>query len=293
MTGLVAVAIAVVGIAIIKATPLAYASLGGVVSENSGVINIGLEGMMAIGAFSAVFASYATHDVAAAVGAAVIAGGIAGLVLAYFAITLRADQIVVGMGINVLGISGAAYLLTVIYGQPGASPEVASLETLPAIARYAPIVLVALLAILIHLVLYHTSTGLRLRAVGEEPGAATAAGIDVIRVRYAATIIGGVLAALGGAYLSVGELDLYSDGMVAGRGFIALAAVIFGRWTPFGAIGACVFFGFFSSLQILLQRQGVPAEVFQAIPYLAAIVALAGAVGRSRAPAADGKPFEP
>ena len=292
MTGLIAIALAVIGIAIVKATPLAYASLGGVVSENSGVINIGLEGMMAIGAFSAVLASYATHDVAAGVGAAAIAGAIAGLTLAYFAVTLRADQIVVGMGINVLGISGAAYLLTVAYGQPGASPEVASFETLPAIARFSPVILVALLAIVIHVVLYRTRTGLRLRAVGEEPWAAAAAGIHVIRVRYVATVIGGVLAALGGAYLSVGELDLYSDGMVAGRGFIALAAVIFGRWTPLGAIGACIFFGFFSSLQILLQRQGVPAEVFQAIPYLAAIVALAGAVGRGRAPAADGKPFE-
>src|SRR5579863_1826246 len=136
MTGLIAIALAVIGIAIVKATPLAYASLGGVVSENSGVINIGLEGMMAIGAFSAVLASYATHDVAAGVGAAAIAGAIAGLTLAYFAVTLRADQIVVGMGINVLGISGAAYLLTVAYGQPGASPEVASFETLPAIARF-------------------------------------------------------------------------------------------------------------------------------------------------------------
>jgi general nucleoside transport system permease protein len=292
MSAAIAIALAVLGIAVVKATPLAYASLGGVISENSGVINIGLEGMMAIGAFTAVMASYASHDVIVAVAAAAGAGAVAGLVLAYFAVTLRADQIVVGMGINVLGIAAAAYLLTVVFGQPGASPEVVNFGSLPVPARYAPIFFVALLAIGAHVFLYRTKIGMHLRAVGEEPRAAATAGIDVAVHRYAATIAGGVLAALGGAYLSVGELDLYSDGMVAGRGFIALAAVIFGKWTPFGAVGACLFFGFFSSLQIVLQQQGVPAEIFQVIPYAAAIVALAGAVGRGRAPAADGKPYE-
>src|SRR5580658_132502 len=128
MTAAIAIAIAVAGIAVIKATPIAYASLGGVVSENAGVVNIGLEGMMAAGAFAAVAASYATHDVALAVAGAAAVGGLLGLLLAYFAVTLRADQIVVGMGINVLGIAAAAYLLTVVFGQPGASPEVASLS---------------------------------------------------------------------------------------------------------------------------------------------------------------------
>jgi general nucleoside transport system permease protein len=292
MDSSVGIAIAVIGIAVVKATPLVYASLGGVVSENSGVVNIGLEGMMAGGAFAAVVASSATHDVYLAVAAAAVCGALLGLLLAYFAVTLRADQIVVGMGINVLGIAAAAYLLTVVFGQPGASPEVSSFSTLPAMARYAPIVCAFALAIVIHGVLYRTRAGLHMRAVGEEPRAAATAGIDVIRVRYAATIAGGVLAALGGAYLSIGELDLYSDGMVAGRGFIALAAVIFGKWTPFGAVGACLFFGFFSSLQIALQQQAIPAEAFQIIPYALAIIALAGAVGRSRAPAADGVPYE-
>jgi ABC-type uncharacterized transport system permease subunit len=292
MNAALAIALAVVGIAVVKATPLAYAALGGVVSENAGVVNIGLEGMMAIGAFAAVTATYFTHDVAAGVAASAAVGAVAGLVLAYFAVTLRADQIVVGMGINVLGIAAAAYLLTVVFGQPGASPEVASFGTLPVLARYAPIWFVVLAAVAIHVFLYSTKTGVHLRAVGEEPRAAATAGIDVARYRYAATIAGGVLAALGGAYLSIGELDLYSDGMVAGRGFIALAAVIFGKWTPYGAVGACVFFGFFSSLQILLQQQGIPPELFQIVPYAMAIVALAGVVGRARAPAADGKPYE-
>lgn len=292
MSAALALALAILGIAVVKATPLAYAALGGVISENSGVINIGLEGMMAIGAISAVLATYATHDVAAGVGAAAGAGALAGLVLAYFAVTLRADQIVVGMGINVLGLATAAYLLTVVFGQPGASPEVASFGSLPVALRYAPIWFVAVAAIVAHVFLYFTRPGVHLRAVGEEPRAAATAGIDVFQIRYAATIAGGVLAALGGAYLSIGELDLYSDGMTAGRGFIALAAVIFGKWTPFGAVGACLFFGFFSSLQIVLQQQGVPAEIFQIIPYAMAIIALAGVVGRARAPAADGKPYE-
>ncbi len=293
MSGALALALTVAAIAAIKATPLAYAALGGVLSENAGVVNIGLEGMMAIGAFTAVAGSYYTHDVVAGIAIAVVAGAAAGLALAYFAVTLRADQIVVGMGINVLGIASAAYLLSVLFGQPGASPEVASLGTAPAIVRYAPIALILAGAFAIHIFLYRTVRGVHLRAVGEEPRAAATAGIDVARVRYLATIGGGVLAALGGAYLSVGELDLYSDGMIAGRGFIALAAVIFGRWTPFGALGACLFFGFFSSLQIALQQQGLPAELFEAVPYVMAIVALAGVVGRARAPAADGKPYDP
>jgi ABC-type uncharacterized transport system permease subunit len=292
MSGAVAIALAVAGIAVVKATPITYAALGGVISENAGVVNIGLEGMMAGGAFVAVMASYQTHDVLAAVAAAALVGGLLGLLLAYFAVTLRADQIVVGMAINVLGIAAAAYLLTIIFGQPGASPEVTSFSSLPPAQRYAPIWFVMAMTIAIHALLYRSKTGRHLRAVGEEPRAAATAGIDVIRYRYAATIAGGVLAALGGAYLSIGELDLYSDGMVAGRGFIALAAVIFGKWTPFGAAGACLFFGFFSSLQIWLQQSGVPAEVFQIVPYALAIIALAGAIGRSRAPAADGIPYE-
>jgi len=295
VSAFVAVALAVAAIAVVKATPLAYAALGGVVSENAGVVNIGLEGMMAGGAFAAVCASNATHDVFVAALVAALVGGALGLLLAYFAVTLRADQIVVGMGINILGIAAAAYLLTVVFGQPGASPEVPSFSALPqseAALRYAPIALLAVLIAVVHLTLYRTKAGVHLRAVGEEPRAAATAGIDVLRVRYAATIAGGVLAGLGGAYLSIGELDLYSDGMVAGRGFIALAAVIFGRWTPLGAAGACLFFGFFSSLQIVLQSSRVPAEAFQVVPYVLAIIALAGAIGRSRAPAADGIPYE-
>jgi simple sugar transport system permease protein len=296
---------AVLAIALVKATPLVYAGLGGMISENAGVVNIALEGTMAAGAFSAVVASYYLHSLALAVLAALLVGALLGLVLAYLAVTQRADQIIVGMAINVLAIGGAAFMLALVFGQPGASPEVRSFGSLGAVStgglaefvlrpqRYALFWLAVALVPLFHIFLYRTRSGLHLRAVGESPHAALTAGINVIGYRYAATILGGALAALGGAFLSIGEVDLYSDGMVAGRGFIALAAVIFGRWTPVGTAGACLFFGFFSSLQIALQRANVPAQLFEMLPYVLTIIAIAGFIGRSRAPAADGVPFAP
>jgi len=295
------VIVAVLAITVIKATPLLYAGLGGVISENAGVINIGLEGMMAAGAFSAVAASFFWHSVALAVICAVISGALLGILLAYLAISARADQIIVGMAINVLGIGGAAFLLALVFGQPGASPEVRSFADVAAgasglvadLERYALVWLGIVLVVAMQIFLYRTKPGVHLRAVGEAPHASLAAGIDVVKYRYAATIAGGALAALGGAYLSIGEVDLYSDGMVAGRGFIALAAVIFGRWNPLGTAGACLFFGFFSSLQIALQRANVPAALLEMLPYLLTIVAIAGFIGRARPPAADGVPFTP
>ncbi len=297
----VSIVIAVLLIAVVKATPLVYAGLGGVLSENAGVINIGLEGMMAAGAFGAVTASYYWHSIALAVLAALVIGALLGCVLAFLAINARADQIIVGMAINVLGIGAAAFLLSLIFGQPGASPEVPSFADvgsgagvfLAHLERYALVWIAIALVIAMQVFLYRTKAGVHLRAVGEAPHAALAAGIDVVRYRYAATITGGALAALGGAYLSIGEVDLYSDGMVAGRGFIALAAVIFGRWTPLGTAGACLFFGFFSSLQIALQRASVPAALLETLPYLLTIIAIAGFIGRARPPAADGVPFVP
>jgi general nucleoside transport system permease protein len=305
MTGLPALIAAILAITLIKATPLLFAALGGVISENSGIVNIALEGMMAAGAFAAVLGSFYFHSLLLAVLVAMLTGAAFGLLLAYLAIAQRADQIVVGMAINVLAIGGAAFLLSVVFGQPGASPEVKSFGSLGHASsegladfvaspeRYALFWVALLLLIIIQVYLYRTRSGLHLRAVGESPHAALTAGINVVAYRYWATIVGGVLAALGGAYLSIGEVDLYSDGMVAGRGFIALAAVIFGRWTPLGAAGACLFFGFFSSLQIALQNAQVPAQLLEMLPYVLTIIALAGFIGRSRAPAADGVPFSP
>jgi ABC-type uncharacterized transport system permease subunit len=271
-----------------KATPLVFAALGGVLSENAGIVNIALEGIMAGGAFAAVATSYYTHSVALALASALVTGALLALVLAYFAIAQRADQIIVGMAINIFAIGGTAYLVSAVFGQPGASPQVAGLRDESALTWAAAAIVVAL-----HVFLYRTRAGTHLRAVGEEPRAAATAGINVAAYRYGATMAGGALAALGGAYLSVGETDIYSDGMVAGRGFIALAAVIFGKWTPFGAAGACVFFAFFSGLQIVLQGANVPAQLLEMLPYLLTIVAIAGFIGRARPPASDGVVYEP
>lgn len=291
MNDSVALVITLLGLTAIKATPLIYAALGGVIAERAGVINIGLEGMLIAGAFAAVAISYITSNLALATLAGVLAGALCGALLGFAATRWRADQIVAGTGLNLLAQGAAAFALVIVFNQPGASKEVTGFNSLGA---WGPDVLVALALVLpfaVHALLYGTVWGLRLRACGENPAAAESAGVDPLRTRMWAVTISGALAGLGGAYLSIGELTLYSDGMIAGRGFIALAAVIFGRWTPLGAFGACLFFGIFSALQFTLQRAGIPSQLMQALPYLAALVAIAGVVGRARAPQADGIPY--
>jgi simple sugar transport system permease protein len=275
---------------LVKATPLIFAALGGVLGERSGVVNIGLEGIMVAGAFTSVVVSGATGNPIAGALAGIVAGAALAAILAFVATRLAYDQIVAGTGINIVALGGAAFGLVLIYGQPGASHEVPALgET----GERALTVLAFVLAAALSLFLARTPWGLRVRACGENPRAAASAGIDPLRTRFWAVVAGGAIASLGGVYLALAELDLYSDGMTAGRGYIALAAVIFGRWTPFGATGAALFFGFFSALQYTLQRSGIPSELMQALPYLAALVALAGLAGRVRAPAADGVPYIP
>jgi simple sugar transport system permease protein len=279
---------AVLALTLVKATPLIYAALGGVLSERSGVINIGLEGIMIAGAFTSVAVSGATGSPVAGALAGIAAGALLAAVLAFGATRLGVDQIVAGTGLNIAALAAAAFGIVLVYHQPGASREV------PGFGRGGELTLIALAfatAVLLHIVLQRTPWGLHVLACGEDPSAAEAAGIDALRTRFIAVVTGGAIASLGGVYLSLAELDLYSDGMTAGRGFIALAAVIFGRWTPLGATGAALFFGFFSALQFALQRTGVPSELMQALPYAAAVVALAGFAGRVRAPAADGVPY--
>jgi ABC-type uncharacterized transport system permease subunit len=283
-----ATVLAILGLTLVKATPLIYAALGGVLSERAGVVNIGLEGILVAGAFTAVVVSGATGSPLLGALAGVITGALLAALLAYAATRLAVDQIVAGTGLNIAALAAAAFGLVLVYHQPGASHEV------PAFGKpgeTALIVLAFVAAIALHLVLTRTPWGLRVRACGEDPSAAESAGIDALKTRFWAVVAGGAIAAVGGVYLSLAELDLYSDGMTAGRGFIALAAVIFGRWTALGATGAALFFGFFAALQFSLQRTGVPSELMQALPYLAALVALAGFAGRVRAPAADGVPY--
>jgi simple sugar transport system permease protein len=267
---------------------LIFAALGGVLSERSGVVNIGLEGIMIAGAFTAVCVSGATGSPILGAVAGVIAGAVLAALLAYVSTRLAYDQIVAGTGLNIVALGGAAFGLVLVFGQPGASRTVPGFGP----AGEGVLTIVAfVLAGLMALFLSRTPWGLRIRACGENPRAAASAGIDPLQTRFWAVVAGGAIAALGGVYLSLAELDLYSDGMTAGRGYIALAAVIFGRWSPLGATGAAVFFGFFAALQYTLQRAGVPSELMQALPYLAALIALAGLAGRVRAPAADGIPY--
>lgn len=291
--------ISLVLLTLVKSAPIVYAALGGVISERSGVINIGLEGLMAAGAFAAAVTSYAMHAGWIGLVAGIVAGAAVGYVFALAVTKFKVDQVVAGMGINLLCSGGAAYGLVLLFNQPGASKTVPQLASanVPCLnmnlGEVLLVVLAFLLAIVLHIVLYRTPWGLRVRATGENPIAVKSAGLNPLRLRMFAVIASGALAGLGGAFLAIGELNLYSDGMTAGRGYIALAAVIFGRWTPFGAMGAAVIFGLFEALQYWIAGQiaWLPADVLASLPYIAALVALAGVTGRVRAPAADGVPF--
>jgi simple sugar transport system permease protein len=281
----VAALLAFLALTLVKAAPLVFAALAGVICERSGVLNIALEGALTVGAFSAVCVSAATGSPLLGAVAGVVAGALLCAVLGAAATRFGVDQIVAGTGLNIMASGATAFGLVIVFGSPGASPEVHALGTAGEIA----LTLIAIAcAIGLQLGLDRTPWGLRLRACGENPKAVASAGVDPRRVRLIATILGGALAGLGGVYLALAELDLYSDGMTAGRGFIALAAVIFGRWTPLGAAGAALAFGALSALQFVLQRAGIPSELMQALPYLAALAALTGIVGRARAPSADG-----
>ncbi len=274
---------------LVKTAPILFAALGGVLCERSGVVNIALEGQLAAGAFAAVVVAGATGNPLLGLVAGVVAGALLGFVLGFAATRFAADHIVAGMGLNIFALGACAFGIVVAFRRPGASDEVAALGN----AGEAALIAVALCAALgMHAFLYLTPWGLRLRACGENPAAVRDAGLDPARLRTIACTLGGGLTGLGGVFLALAELDLYSDGMTAGRGFIALAAVIFGGWTPLGAAAASLVFGALSALQFGLQRSGIPSEAMQALPYLAALAALAGLTGRARAPQADGVPEE-
>jgi simple sugar transport system permease protein len=287
------------------ATPLAFAALGGLFSERSGVVNIGLEGMMLIGAFFAVWGSDLTGSWALAILIAAGAGGAMGLLHAIFSVTLRTDQIVGGTAINFLALGITSYLFFKLYGSQGTPSNISTIPDVHLsflghgfigdvfgrlnIMIWVGIALVGLTWVFI----FKTRLGLRVRAVGEHPRAADTVGINVYAVRYAAVTFSGVLAAAGGAYLSIGFGNSFTENMTAGRGFIALAALIFGNWRPFGAAAACLLFGFSSALGVNLQAYSLSiSTLFTALPYFLTLVAVAGVIGRSTPPAADGIPYK-
>jgi general nucleoside transport system permease protein len=289
------------------ATPLTFAALGGLFSERSGVVNIGLEGMMLTGAFFGVLGADKLGNWSLGLLCAVVAGGVAALIHAFVSIHLRADQIVSGTAINFLALGVTGYFFIQVYGDngtPGSISQVPNVN-IPAFDRipfigdvfgHLNLMIWVMFATLIasYIVIFKTPVGLRLRSVGEHPRAADTVGISVYKTRYAAVIVSGMLSALGGAYLSIGYLGSFNENMTAGRGFIGLAALIFGNWRPFGAFAAALLFGFSTALQFRLADQSVwpsQAVLFQALPYVLTLIAVAGVIGRSIPPAASGRPY--
>ncbi len=292
------------------ATPLIFASIGGMFSERSGVVNIGLEGMMLMGAFFGIWGADKTDSWILGLLIALLAGGLMALLHAFFAIHLRADQIVGGTAINFLALGITGYLFIDIYGQEGTPTDIPGIPDIhlgflkdvgfvgDIFGQLNLMIWIALITIVVSgIVMFRTPIGLRIRAVGEHPKAADTVGINVYGIRYGAVVLSGMLSAAGGAYLSIGFVGSFNENMTAGRGFIALAALIFGSWRPLGAAAACLLFGFSSALAqrlpVYSKSAGIPIDVlFQALPYLLTLIAVAGVIGRSIPPAAVGKPYK-
>lgn len=285
-------------------TPLILAALGGLYSERSGVINIALEGMMLAGAFTAAAVTVFAHSSLVGVLAAVLAGILVAALHAVATINYRADQVVSGTAINILFLGVPALLSGALFESTGATRQLTKDEVLPdllifnpessavlaSVFNQKPIVYLAFLVVGVSVyVLYRTPFGLRLRAVGENPEAADTAGVSVVRMRWAGVLISGALAALGGAYLSIGQSSQFTRNMTAGRGFIALAALIFGKWHPVGALMACLLFGLAEAVSIRMQGTvNIPNQFILMIPYVLTIVMLAGLIRRADPPKALG-----
>lgn len=297
------------------ATPLVLAALGGLYSERSGVINIALEGLLLAGAFTAASVTFYAHSPWVGLLAAMVAAGAVAGILAVACIRFKADQVVTGTGINILFIGLPAVLSGALFLSSGSTPQIPKENLLPDLHRILPLMpawriltdvsIISVLAVVVVIVtgyvLYRTPFGLRLRAVGENPEAADAAGVAVNRMRYVGVIISGALAGIGGAYLSIGQSSLFTRNMAAGRGFIALAALIFGKWRPVQTMLACLLFGCADALTIQMQgvaklpwnpSEDIPVQFIQMIPYVVTIIVLAGFIGQSRAPKALGTPYQ-
>jgi general nucleoside transport system permease protein len=294
-------------------TPLTLAALGGLFSERSGIINIALEGLMLVGAFAAAAGNLATGSpwlgVLIGIGASTLLVLLHGIV----SIQWRANQVVSGMAINILALGLCPLMSKLFYDSTGSTPTVPDEAhfhdwTIPGLARvpvlgsilgsHTPIVFLALAAVaIVHFWFYRTRGGLRLRSVGEHPAAADSVGISVIRTRYLALVVVGVFCGLGGAFLSIGHGSNFSRGMTAGRGFIALTALIFGKWRPVPTFLACLLFGFADALQMRMQGVSfphigeIPPQFVQVLPYIVTLVVLAGFIGAARPPKALGRPY--
>ncbi len=304
------------------ATPITLAALAGVYSERAGVVNIATEGMMlasaCVGFLASLYSFAAFGQTGPALTLGLIAALLTGLLLALLhavvSIRYRTDQIISGTVINILAVGATgyiyrAYLATGAPTSPGAFPYLSELPGIgllfrlleqipllgPILFRHKPIAFLMLILVLVtHYVLFHTTWGLRTRAVGEHPKAADTLGVNVYWMRYVNVLVGGLMAGLGGAWFTLEQVGIFTPSMTAGRGFIGLAAMIFGKWSPIGALGAASLFGLAEAIQPLLQIffRGFPYQFFSMIPYIITIIVLAGVVGRALPPAADGQPYE-
>ena len=293
------------------AVPYVFASVGGFYSERAGVVNIALEACLLQGALACVLAAHALETSGAApalaawvgVAAAIVAGALTGALHALVCVRFGANQIVSGLGLNLLAMGATKFTLTLVFGSAANSSRIGGLEpwAIPVLSEWGvtrvlfctPLAVLAWIIVLASVwVAGRTRFGLRLHACGEHPEAAASLGVNVARLRWIGVVVSGVLASLGGAWLALDQHQ-FTAGMSSGRGFIALAALIFGKWTPQGAAAACLLFAFAEAIQIHLQGSGtsVPTQFLQMLPYVVTMVALAGAIGRSRPPDALGRPL--
>lgn len=287
-------------------TPLIFAGLGGLISEKSGVTNIGLEGMMTAGAFFGVLGSYLTGNAWIGVLLGTTAGGFIAVIHAVMCIKLRAQQVISGTAINLFASAITSFMIYKVFQKGGQTDIVTPLAFDPVrwlgggsgifglVKELNWFIFLALISVaIIHWVLNKSVLGLRIISVGEHPKAADTLGVNVNLIRYGCVIVSGLMAGLGGVALSLGATPLFIEGMVAGRGFIALAAVVFGRWKPLNTLAACLIFGFAEAIQIVAQGLGwgLPSEVYSSIPYLMSLVAMIFFAGRATAPKACGEAY--
>ncbi len=293
---------------LVRATPIALAALCGVISERAAVINIGIEGIMLISAQVAVVAASLTNNLYVGLIAAILVGGLVAAFHAFLVIRFKVDQIVSGVAINIFGAGLTSFISSRflekngdLLNNSGVFP-VFSIPILSKIPLLGPMLfenniivyLAIIVVIVLHITLFYTPWGLRTRAVGEHPKAADTLGVNVYLVRYVNVILGGMIAGLGGAYFTIGSVGRFDEIMTAGKGFIGLAAMIFGKWNPIGAYTSSLIFGFADSLQVKLQilRVPIPSEFLLMAPYIVTMIILTGVVGRAIPPAADGQPYE-
>ncbi|AOZ92103.1 ABC transporter permease [Paenibacillus crassostreae] len=303
---------------LVFATAFIFASLGGIFSERSGVINIGIEGFMAFGAFAAAVGSYYAETAGMGVLspyigllAAIILGVLSSLIHAVASITFKADQTISGIVINFLAAGSTLYLVRLLFDGQGETPLLIEvfektnfwgLSDIPFLGdvlfhHYPTTYIAVILVFVVHYVIFKTPFGMRLRAVGEHPSAADTVGIKVNRMRYMGVMLSGALAALGGAAITLTTTSMFAHNTISGQGFIAIAAMIFGKWNPIGAFGAAVFFGFSQAIGSYVRlfdwSQNIPQEFIYMLPYVLTVIVLVAAVGRSYAPTALGEPYDP